>query len=107
GRKCLEAIPNGILSLFASGNELEFFAKAEFSGEVAEGVLHAVSNDHDDFRYIARFVESSPGVTDNGAAIEFEEQLVDVRPHASAFSGGDNKGGGHFRGMRRPANRAI
>ena len=69
--------------------------KRNFAAKFGKGALHAVAHDQDDFVNERRAVESLPGVGDERAAGDGQKQLVRLPPHAGAFAGGDDDGGGH------------
>ena len=67
----------------------------EFRADLAEGLFHAGTHNEDDFIDTRGEIEFCPCVRDDGLARDFQKQLVNVRPHAGAASGGGDDGARH------------
>jgi hypothetical protein len=70
-------------------------APGPVAGDFAEGLFHADTHNEDDFIDTRDGIEFCSCVRDDGLARDFQKQLVDVRPHAGAASGGGDDGAGH------------
>ena len=74
---------------FLTGNTPKFLR------EFCEVWLHPVPHHENDFVNLRRVIKFPPSVCDDRAARDFQPELVHVRAHARAASGGDDDRGNH------------
>ena len=91
----LQTIPDRILTFSTACGKTIWLFEAKFRANLTEGGLHPGAHHENDVIDTGSGIELHPGVCDDGLARDFEEQLIDVRPHAGAAAGGDDDGAGH------------
>ncbi len=93
GWEGLEAIPDGLLAFGTAGDEAGGFAELEAGLEFGEGGREVGSNHEDEFVDGGGMIEALPGMGDEGAVGDGEEEFI--ASHAGAVTGGDDDGADH------------
>jgi hypothetical protein len=90
-----QTVPHGVLALFSANRKSEFLSKMELRRKFGKGVLHSVAHNQNNIVNARGVIKSSPGMRNHGTPGDFEKKFVNVRAHASPFSGCNNDGGCH------------
>ena len=90
------AVPNGLLTAFATGHDPLEFVDAELPGIGPQHLVPAVDADDLDGVDAGMLLESFQGIDEDGLVVDIQELFRDVLAHPGAGSAGDDNGNGHL-----------
>ena len=105
GSSGVDAVPNRVLPLLATGYEPPRFSRANALGQFLELRPRVIASDDDYFASLGELIETLPCVTDQGQTANVEKQLI-APAHTPAAPGGDNDNG-NTRHKRRSADEVV
>lgn len=94
-RNRFDPIPDGVLPLAASEDEVEWFAEGVLPRDFLECRLRACAENENNLMHARRTLEAPPSMGDDRLAGDGQEELVHAGPHAGPLASGHDDGGSH------------